>query len=832
MRHVAKASLPDFSKVDWDAKLDSAFELGRYDRLVRTGDWQVITGMRINLPDALSQLTSRSGNLLILGDTIHVGKTGAPRVDFTGFGAVYMIGRLYAPVEGARFYWVPQNRNQEYSFIIGLLAHAYAPGVDPDWQWRLDSLRDGIRVEDGRQRLQLPDGRWVFYNRGAVEIFGPRPHRGANMDLRGAAFAFDTFPRDVCKLFLYRNLVTAQWLVDSGETELGSELLDRLQEILTLFPETMFPELTLQIAATREAIQPIRQEPDFVPYLSPTVYADLAEKYGPALKAYADTFTNFMNRNFDLQQRQEAARLMLNEKKDTNKFQTLVSTQLEANLALANENIARAAASITSQQTAVKQAKSTFEAGMQAWKDEKQREAAIAIASAAIGFISGIASIFAGNPNGATAAAEAAAKVEKAVGTLEKIVNTLKTLAKIVQVIAKVAETANAIHKAVKQGESAKDLASRMSQLRDAADVADLEGAPSAGAHWDQLWVEFETLLLLPVKEEIGGAADYLKELKILVIYGRAQTTAEAALVALMQEFARATLQAAIAKEQQKSVEGEINRLKAGQHAAIDLVGFLWLRYKTVQRSMIIALQNFDEAHRYWALTDSPIARDANRPMLDIAGDLLEVANIKERQQAAFASFQPPPEDFTKVPYEVSKDLVEEFLKTGQLTLRYTPQNSPMSGWGRIGRVRVDEIFVWVEWLPDQRPEKGLVAFKIRSNGIYSDQRLEHGKMKPFTFVAKPLNSTFRYDLKGYSEKRRDSKIRSHAAVAEKFRMAYSEPTLFTEWHISLFSGGEGQAGSIDLAALVSAISGISLEFSGTLIDDPGLLRKRARLAQ
>ncbi len=69
--------------------------------------------------------------------------------------------------------------------------------------------------------------------------------------------------------FLYRTLLTAQWLADSGETELGSELLDRLQQILALFPEAMFSELRLQCAATREAIQPIRQERDFVPYLSP-----------------------------------------------------------------------------------------------------------------------------------------------------------------------------------------------------------------------------------------------------------------------------------------------------------------------------------------------------------------------------------------------------------------------------------------------------------------------------------------------------------------------------------------------------------------------------------
>lgn len=823
MSQVLEAPFAAAQEVDWDAKLDSAFGLAKYSRVIRTGDWQVITGMQINLPDALSLVTPKSGNLLILGDTINVGKKGTPRVDFTGFGAVYLMGRLYNPVEGARFYWVPENRNETYSFTMGLAAKTYAAGVPDDWVWHLESLRT-IRIWDGRRG-------WEAAEPAAMQVYGPKPHRTADMELATAAFPHASFPLDICKLFLCRTMVTAQWLADGGQPDLGSELLDRLQQILTLFPEAIFPEIRLQCAATREAIQPIRQERDFVPYLSPTIYADLAEKYGPALKAYADTFTNFINRNFDLQQRQEAARLMLNEKKDANKFQALVSTQLEENLALAKENVTRATASMTSQQTAVTQAKSAFETGMRKWEEEKKREAAIAIASAAIGFISGIASIFAGNPNGVTAAADAAAKVEKAATTLQKLAEILKKLAKIAQVIAKVAETATAIYKSVKQMEGAKDLADRMSRLTVAANAADLEGAPSAGAYWDRLWVELETQLAIPVKEEIEGAAEYLKELKVLVIYGRALTTAQAALVPLMQEIARATLQGEIAKEQQKGVEGEINRLKAGQDATVDLIGFLWLRYKTVQRSMLIALQNFDAAHRYWALTDALPARGVNRPILDIAGDLLEVANIKERQRAAFDSFQPPPQDFTKVPYEISKEAVEEFLKTGQITLRFTPQNSPMAGWGRIGRVRVDEIFVWIEWQQGERPEKGLVGFKIRSNGIYGDQRLERGSLKPFNFIAKPLNFTFRYDLKGYSEKRRDSKIRSHAAVAEKFRTAYSEPTLFTEWHISLFSGDEGQGGAIDRAALANAVSGITVEFSGTLIDDPGLLRKRARLA-
>ncbi len=65
MSQVLEASLANVSQADWDTILDSAFGLEKYNRLIRTGDWRVITGMRINLPDALSLVTPKSGNLLI-----------------------------------------------------------------------------------------------------------------------------------------------------------------------------------------------------------------------------------------------------------------------------------------------------------------------------------------------------------------------------------------------------------------------------------------------------------------------------------------------------------------------------------------------------------------------------------------------------------------------------------------------------------------------------------------------------------------------------------------------------------------------------------------------
>jgi hypothetical protein len=802
MSDAAVARLAAPSEVNWDGILDNAFQMGPYNRVTQVAGWTFVTGMQVNYPQVYDQLPAGSTKLFVLADTITF--AGLSMQMRPGTSQILM-GRVIDPKDGASIFFGPPHPELTGNFGI------------------LTADRSGMEKLPTKVRQRVYPTRFSWdYEWDEYLVTSRGGFQGALRRIPSSV------PVGPCKAFLTRMHLAALSLADHGKLEFASQMFDKLQQLLALFPEDFFTDLRVQAIASRELLQPLRPTTDLVPYLSPSVYANLAEKYGPALQVYAATFTNFVNRAIDVSDRQAAATLILNEKDNANLFQDLVTTQLNRNLDIANKNITKATTSMGSQQNAVNQAKSDFEKGMQKWEEQKKREAAMAIASAAVSFISGIASMFAGNPNGATAAANAAEQVEKAATTLQKLSELMKKLVTIGKVIAKIAELAAAVQKAVNQMESAKGLADRMSRLTIETNDADIQGAPSAGAFWDQLWVELETQLEEPIKQGIDGSSVYLKELKVLVIYGRALTTAQAALVPLMQEIARAALQAEIAESQQKDVEGEIERMKANQAVSAEAAAMLWMRYKTVQRSMLIALQNFDAAERYWALSDVPASRDVNRPIIDIAGDLLAIADIKQRQQVALESFRPPPTDFTTEPYEVPQAAVDEFLKTGQFALRFTPLSSPISGWGRVGRVRVVEVFVWIKWIEGKRPQKGTVGFRIRTNGIYADQRLESGIIKSFCFTANPLNFTFRYTLNGYSDDSRGS-INSHAAVAEEFRTEYSEPTLFAEWQLSLLAS-EGKSGAVD-PALASAIKGISVTFSGTMIDDPGLLNKRPRLA-
>lgn len=100
----------------------------------------------------------------------------------------------------------------------------------------------------------------------------------------------------------------------------------------------------------------------------------------------------------------------------------------------------------------------------------------------------------------------------------------------------------------------------------------------------------------------------------------------------------------------------------------------------------------------------------------------------------------------------------------------------------------------------------------MRTDGAYYDQRAEGDRLKTFDFVGAPVNLTFRYDPARY-EQDPDRSINVRAKVADDFRTFYAEPTLFTEWRVSLPKGGGG--GAISREALQNAVRGITLEFSG-----------------
>ncbi|WP_266169112.1 hypothetical protein [Dyella subtropica] len=803
---------------DWDAIIDQAGPTGPLERVVRPGEWwQVVTGMHVNLADVIRRadeaaIASYSHyRLLVFADTVDARHETASPIECQWIDCVVVVARR-----------LETNTTLHYrSRSLTLLGAYVRTMTSASCKGQLTRLMDWMDKGGTTHTVSLTDN--LADPLTPQVVFSDFQHEGLYevklLPFTTLPMDFSLMPMAACQPLLERMLLAAQELGAQGKGELALELCGRLQQMLALLPNRIeWQPLALACANLHELLQPVRLHPDQVPYLSASFFGDLAREHVPTLQAYAGSYARLADRTFELEARKQAARRVLGEKDDAGAFQKLVAAQLAENLRLATANVKRAQDAIEPQSKNVRRAEAAFKDGLAAWEAAKKAEAAWAIVGAVFTFVSGVGSMFAGNASGAAGAAKAAADVAS---TAAKLAEIMKKLVKVGQAIEKIVKMCLAIVAAADKIADAGRFASDLSAISREALSDDAKGAPSAAAYWDQLWVEVETQLAPAIKEGVGGAEEYLKELKILVIYGRALTTAQAALPPLIQELARNRLQIEIATRQHDAVAREIAGLKQQQVLSTQAMVMLWGNYRTMQRSLMVALRQFDAAWRYWALDDTVVARDDYRGIADLAGDLKAVADLKQMQARALESFKPAPQEYRRAAYAVPAALREALLDGQRIGLQLSPANSPMSSWGLTSRVRVTEIHVWVEWAPGKRPSRGVVEFTVRTGGAYDDRRLVGRESKAFHFHGAPLDLTFRYDLAGTPADQPGDAVRVRAAIAEAFRTSYSEPTLYADWILSIPKVATGDADTVDIGKLKADIIGIRVEFSGTYIKDP-----------
>ena len=813
---------PAAAPIDWDQELDQAFNLGRFDRLVLGAGWQILTGMVVRLPEAVEKLETQTGRLLIFADTIIAGGNQQPgRTVFSDFEEVVLLGRELQASSTPYYFMSPFSGGTRATFRLAVYgARSSSPTGAAEWRglfppFLMPSLGSGT----------LPY-RWVFtFN---IEQGEQQPLLATDL------------PLAECRGFLARVLLAAQAQFDKGERAQGEELLARLEGLLALFPAAAaWAEVTLGSVRTREATLLARPEADHVPYLSPGVYGAGAAAYAPALQHYGGAFLTLTGQERTLEAFRRAAALLRQEKQHLVEFQDLVRAQLNDNLRAAVENMGKAHRAVEAQIKRANAAEAAFQKGMEVWKAEQERQATQAIVFGILNVVTGLAQVMAGKTDGIENVAKAVEKMVKTTETLLKLLQVIedllkitKTLDKLRQLCAEIIELLAKLKDATQADPQA--VARKLAEVTQLMDQSALKDAPSAGAFWDALGLELDAQLAPAIGAKIGGAAAYLKELKVVVIYGRALTTAQAAMGPLTQELARAGLQANQAQTEYEQALAELERLEQVQALTAQSLSVLWLSYRNVARLLQAALQNFDLAHRYWALSDRPVVRRPDQPLENLVQSLLDIADLPTQQQQALDGFNPPPQDYDNEAYSIGPEdaRVAGFRQTQHLALRLSAGDEQLfKGLGRIGRVRVREVRVWLEWAVGQQPTEGKVVFTLRTNGYYDDQLVRQaerpaagqasGQLHEYHFVGTPLNLSFRYDLARYSETDREKSIQTRAQVAEDFRLLYSEPTLFTEWQVQLVV--LGPAGVVD-PTLLSAVRGLRLEFAGTYIKDPDQL--------
>lgn len=804
----------------WDRLIDDAFGMGHFQRWNREGDWWVLTGMHVRLPATMDGRPEGTSKLLVLADTISAaGRTKMASVEFNGMSDVLLLGRTVDL--GNQSAW--RRMQGEETFRIAVLN-------SPPSGWLHLSV-DGVGRSGGTPRpaqfrwhAGTPVPHRIEFYRGETDFewYGTR-----ELPLPASGHGLD----DSCRTFLARLLLTAQGLLDAGRPADADRVLTRLESLLALHPGAVsWHAIAGQCMALRGMLRPPLPGSDRVPDLNPTVYGTVATAYAKPLRTFAGQFERFIDRSLDFAHRQQAAQLMLERESKAIEFRALVTRQLEANLKAADDHLARAQASIEAQGQRIEQAERAFNEGLDEWRRAQRRAADLAIAGAVFSAVVGIGKALAGKPMDP---ASLAAQAVKAGAIAVKVVETLKHINNIIKITAELVKMSQEINRQIERMDDVGAIANGVTHMRREADASDLRGAPSESAYWDQFQVEIRLALMPTLDEGIPGARDYLQQLEVLVIYGRALTAAQAAIPPITQELAQAKMLARIADEQKDALQHQVHALRDGS-PPVELATTLWLNHRSVRRAMFAALQDFDAAHRYWALTARSEPGDPNLPIARFVNDLIKIADIPARVRDALASFHPRPQDFRIRGFEVPAEAVADFLRDGSFTLRFTPDTvtpdgrlvegrGPFAGRGLAGRVRVREVAVWLVWKGDERPES--VEFTVRTEGDYQDQLVHAGKPQTFRFTGPRVNKTFEYDPRKERTLRKaaaalDNAIIVPARVAEEFRFEYSEPTLFTGWNVHL---PRDRAGAIDpewLAALRGSVAGILMDFSGSYIKE------------
>jgi len=799
------------SELDWDRLIDNPFHIGPFHRSMKAGDWWVITGMVVRLPEAMVERPPGTSKLLVFGDTIRCGGAEPSSIRFDGLSDVLLIGLNV----------IDTNRNTVFrrgpligdeTFRVAFFSRTSVRGQNV--LFRMDG---GLR---GDRYLMSTDHRWgelslkhpalfEFYDAGPnAPRFGVEQFSIRELPLPASGAAFDAVGRTL----LARLLLTAQSLFDADRPDDARRVLERFDALLSLVPDVpSWQALAAQCEATREMFQPPLPGPDRVPALSAGVYDSVARSYTQALAAFAGQFDRFTSRTLELAHRKDAARIMLQQRGNAMRFQAAVTEQLEGNLAAATANLERARLAMERQGERVTQAERYFNDAMEARREEERVKANRAIAGAVFSAVTGIAMTLAGKPADVAGIAQ---RISTSVEEAAKIALTLQRLARLIQAVARMIKMINEIMPAVSRRVSAAALATRMAAVRREAQ-SQLDGAPSESAYWDQFRLEIDDALDAAIKADIDGASDYLKQLRIFIIYGRALTAAQSAISPIAQELAQSHLLGKLAEEEQAAVQAQLDALEAHTTPPA-LTAALWLRHRAVRRALFAALQDFDAAHRYWALSTERLEFVPNRPIASLADDLLDIVSLDKSVQDALKTFDPPPQDFEHLRLQVPQDAIADFLRHGEFTLRFTRDANPLSHWGKVGRVRVKEIKVWVIWKKGV-PPPDTMEFTVRTDGRYFDQRMQSGERLEFHFVGPQVNHSFIY-YPAKTGSHRDGTISVAARVAEDFRRQFSEPTLFTAWRISLPRENGDSIDPAAIAALAGFVEGIELEFSGSYI--------------
>ncbi len=558
----------------------------------------------------------------------------------------------------------------------------------------------------------------------------------------------------------------------------------------------------------------------FVPYLSKTVYANLASAFVAEAKQYESDYRTLSTQEVVDDQFIAQAKVLLANQVSQSKYVANLLVQAKSNYdnAVASVNAAEdkfTAAQITATATQIKFA----DIGVEEWEKKQIIAAVFTLAGAIITFGAGIAAVLA--TGGASAAASAGAAVEtvkaveNAAAAGSELAEQAKQLAQALEDLKQMVDTLDALYK------FAQGIATAAGDIGNAQSIADQLKAmdlTSGGTdvtdtyQWDIYRVAAEAALAEPVDKGVMYASDLKVAVDDVAIYGQALAAAKLAAITASQNYAAVSWQVQLAAEQQQTLETYVASLQSGEQPVAAMMQQFYQRYIDAKSSLFAAIADYEASFYYWALEPSGTHPAIIDDVTDLDAGLSSLTAIQLDEAGALQRFSPPPQVLSNMEIVIDDPSVLAALaRSGSATWSIGLDEEAFDG---LDRVRLACVRVWLEGAKPGSSSR--VSVVMTTTGTYLD-RFDGSK---FQFMSKPLERTFVYSVtsnaKGQPAWDFDDgtfgTIEVDGEVDEEVTYAYFRPTPFASWSISLKTHNPG----LDL----SGVKKITMVFAGSVIGE------------
>ncbi|KAK8903975.1 hypothetical protein QC760_007413 [Botrytis cinerea] len=440
-----------------------------------------------------------------------------------------------------------------------------------------------------------------------------------------------------------------------------------------------------------------------------------------------------------------------------------------------------------------------FEVGLNSWAFEQRLRAVFEILQATITFAIAVGQLCLGSPGGVVQGAAAGRQAigavvaaEKIAGQVNKILSsgTLQTLLDCIEALGTLYPSVDTIVRTLIQFGNNPNI--------DIPTTGDISGTSQGDADaaaivtmaaWDRWLLEVDDQMVFAVSQGIASASAYQLGLRKHAINGKQLAQAQAEAVKSGYEYIQAQMEVIRCSQD----IADLQALKAGfvgQEAVyLEAKSMFYDRAMALRTNIVLSLRNMAWAYRYWALADSSITLDGQKPLVEYQQDLSTVIMELEHADSRWAS------DHQPFNYDIPSNTLPS--NQGQSMINGIKSNDNTASFTLLTERHLASQFVEGSHyrlsgmdptlngiLPRPEAMQGgivVVRLQITTSGIYSD--IYNNQV--FHFSSMPQVRRCSYDL--YSDGTRGA-TRDEPIFETR---DHAEPTPFTQWKIKLLNPEE-----------------------------------------